>query len=783
MNKLHVLLGTVAMFFVACAAAYPQNPALPTGTVRGSVVDAATGKPLPGANIVIVTTDPVTGAAANREGAFVLNRIPLGRHDITVSFVGYRPVRLTGLPVTSGKELVLRVELQEQVFRQETLVVTPGIDKDRPLNDMAFVSARSISVEETRRYAGGLDDPGRMATAFAGVTSTGGVQDNALVIRGNAPKSVQWRLEGVEIPNPNHFAGLSVAGGGGLTLLSGQLLADSDFLTGAFPAQYGNALSGVFDLNFRSGNIGRREHAAQIGLNGIELASEGPFRSSGRSSYLFNYRYSTLALLMPLLPTEGGIRYQDLSFKLSFPGTRAGRFEVWGIGGLDGQELDATRDTTRWEYDFWDRTESEMDLGIGAAGVSHRVRVGEGSLLTSTVAATVNRTRLDQKRLDASVVLQPNLFIDNTGGRLVASSHLDHRPGERHRNRTGFTLNHLFYNLDLRVAPDDVPPLVPYAAGNGTGQLVQAFTQSRFSITPGLTLHAGIHGQWLSIGGQSSVEPRAGIEWNAGKRTTFNLGYGRHSRMEELRIYFLQPETGRPNRALDFAKAHHLVAGYNRGLGEHSRVKLELFYQKLFDVPVIADSSYSMLNFVQDWSFNEPLVNEGEGRNAGLELTVERFLADGYYYLVTGTVYRSRYKDGRNEWHRTRFDQGFAVNALFGKEVTRNNGRHVLGFNGRISYIGGERHSPVDYAASRAAEEVVFNEQNPFTRQFDHRFIADLTLTWRINRGGHSSVWALQVKNLLIEKDRYFDFNLAENRVDLVEKGLPLPILSYKIEF
>src|SRR5690606_4177254 len=253
------------------------------------------------------------------------------------------------------KEVVLEVGLRERVVEGAGVVVRPAAEAGAPLNDMAAVSARSFSVEETRRYAGAVDDPARLASAFAGVSTAGGVQENALVIRGNAPKGVLWRLEGVEIPNPNHFAGLTVAGGGGLTLFSGQLLADSDFFTGAFPAEYGNALSGVFDVRFRAGNPAVREHPAQVGLLGGQFASDGPFVRDRPSTYLFNYRYSTLGLLMPLLPTEGGITYQDLAFKLAFP-TRLGRFEAWGLGGLDGQRLVENPDSTTWAYDFWDRT-------------------------------------------------------------------------------------------------------------------------------------------------------------------------------------------------------------------------------------------------------------------------------------------------------------------------------------------------------------------------------------------------------------------------------------------
>lgn len=778
MKKRSFYLLTVLLLLIAS-----PSLALQSGTLRGIVTDAVTSEPLPGANVVIQDIDPPRGTATNKDGKFEIKNIPLGRHDIKVSFLGYKPVIRTGVMVSSGKEVVLHVQLEQQVFKGGEVTVSPEKQKDQPLNDMAFVSARSFTVEETRRYAGGLDDPARMATAFAGVSSAGGIQQNALVIRGNAPKNVQWRLQGVEIPNPNHFAGLSVMGGGGLTLFSGQLLADSDFMTGAFPAQYGNALSGIFDINFRTGNSEKKEHTAQIGVNGLEVASEGPFSKQGSSTYLFNYRYSTLALLMPLLPTEGGIRYQDLSFNMDFKTSRAGRFQFWGIGGWDGQDMNPTYDRSKWKYEFWDRIKYRMNLGIGATGITHKLLLGKNSVLKTSIATTANYTHWKQQRLDNNMDLQPHLFIDNTTGTLVGRSYLNHRFSRRHINRTGVSIQHMYYKLDVEIAPDDQPLLSAYVEGRGSSNLIQAFSQSRFELSPDLTLQAGIHTQWFTLNDEVTVEPRVGLEWSLTDKSSLHLGYGNHSQTDDLRIYFVQPSAGYPNRSLKMSRAREVVAGYKLKLNKNIRLKLEAYDQYLYDVPVIADSSFSMVNFVQDWTFNESLVNRGESRNYGLELTFERFLDDGYYYLLTGTVYNSRYKGGDGIWRSTRFDQGFAFNLLGGKEFSWNDDRNILGANVRLSYLGGERHSPIDPTASRRREDVEFYEQRAFEKQFPNRLIADVTFTYRINHKKYSSVWALQVKNALLEKDLSYTYNLKTNQVDLIKEGTPLPIFSYKIEF
>ena len=778
-RRLYCFILTISLLLSIPTQAFQTQ----TQKVSGVVIDQTTKETLPGANVVLLNHQPLIGTSTNLDGEFVLERVPLGRHSFQVSYLGFEPRIISEILVTSGREIVLTIELVEQAFEGEAIEVVAEIQKDKPLNDMAIVSAKAFTVEETQRYAGGLDDPARLVTAFAGVTSSGGVSSNAISIRGNAPKSVQWRLEGIEIPNPSHFAGLSVAGGGGLTLFSSQLLADSDFMTGAFPAEYGNALSGVFDINFRNGNSKNREHAFQLGINGIEASSGGPFREGGRATYLFNYRFSTLTLLMPLLPTDGTIQYQDLSFKMDFPTQNAGRFSVWGIGGLDKQTLNAKTDSSNWEYAYWDFSDNEIKLGVGAAGISHSILVGSNGYLKSSLAISGNSTDYFEDRLDDNLVANPYLRINNKTGRLAFKSYLNQKVSRTVTLRTGFEAQQLFYDLDLKGTPAYEPGIEQLVLGDGTAQLFQVYGQGRINLSPKLSALAGLHGQYFSLSDDFSAEPRLALNWQAIERTGFNIGYGLHSQIEELGIYYVQSQNSLLNQDLKMAKAHHLVAGWNQRLGDYHRLKVELFGQRLFDVPVIADSSFSMLNFVQDLTFSEALVNEGEGENVGVELTFEQFLNKGYYYLFTGTLYSSRYKGGDDIWRKGRYNQNIAANFLLGKEMFLNEGRNVFGVNTRFSVTEGERYSPVDHTASVQAEQVIFDERQAFSEQFDTRFIADLTLNYRTNKSGYSTVWALQIKNLLMAKDYTFDYNYQTEQVDVIEEGTILPFISWKIEF
>ncbi|HNW52531.1 MAG TPA: carboxypeptidase-like regulatory domain-containing protein, partial [Prolixibacteraceae bacterium] len=361
-----------------------------TQTVKGEITDIETKTPLIGATVAVLGTNPLLGTSTDVNGKFKIPNVPVGRYNVQINYIGYDPVIVSEVLVSSGKETILNSGMKQSVSQVDEVTIKAHSNKDKPLNTMASISAKTFTVEETRRYAGGLDDPARMASAFAGV-SVGNIQDNAIIIRGNSPKGLSWRLEGVEIPNPNHFAGGNVAGGGVVTIFSGQLMSTSDFFTGAFPAEYGNALAGVFDMKLRNGNSDKRESTFQVGLLGIDFASEGPFCKGKNASYLFNYRYSTFGLVKKLniLPDDVSQipQYQDLSFKLNFPTKKFGTFSLWGIGGMDDNQEQNDRDSTKWETN-WDKIYYDWDLNMGAIGLTHKIILGKKTYMNSTLAAS-----------------------------------------------------------------------------------------------------------------------------------------------------------------------------------------------------------------------------------------------------------------------------------------------------------------------------------------------------------------------------------------------------------
>lgn len=768
------------VLLTAAITTYSQNT---TQTIKGVVLDKNSLSPLPSATVQILNTNPKIGAISNKTGNFKIENVPVGRYDIQVSFVGYEPLVIREVVVSSAKETFVTASLKETGVSVGEVVVKPAVNKVEPLNAMSTVSARMLSVEEAKRYAGGFDDPARLASSFAGVASN--VGSNGIVVRGNAPKFLQWKMEEIEIPNPNHFADMASFGGGGLTALSSQLLANSDFLTGAFPAEYTNALSGVFDIFMRTGNNEDYEHTFQVGVIGIDIASEGPFKKGG-SSYLFNYRYSTLSLLTPLLPEDAdGTSYQDFSFKLNFPTQSLGTFVLWGIGLSDHSGQKAETDSLKWRY-IQDKEEQDVKQSMGVIGLNNTLILSNNSYLKSNFATTVNGLRLNTKRINGSLELLPQNIIRTTNQNFVLSSYLNTKFNIDHTNKTGFTITGLRYDMQLKQAETPGAPLQTYTDETGFSTLIAAYSNSSLNLNNSLTMNMGISSQLFTLNNKYTIEPRLAFRMQLPEDAgTIGLGYGNHSRLERINYYFSKsPYNGDEliNKNLDFTKAHHLVLSFSRTLSENITLRIEPYFQYLYNVPVIPDSSFSFINLQNEWFINKKLTNTGEGRNYGIDLTLEKYISDGYYYMVTASLFNSDYLGGDGVWRNTRYNRNYLFNLLVGKEWQF--GQNVLGVNLRGTLQGGDRYSPVNESESNSLKEIRYDEYNSFKNQLPASKQAHFTISYRINNQGVSHEIALKIINATMQKDfNGYRYNTITNTIDENSDVIFIPNLSYKIEF
>lgn len=766
-------------------------------TIRGTVVDKDAQMPLIGATVTVIDLDPVMGAVTDVDGYFKLEGVPVGRRDIEVSYLGYEPLLMRSVMLTSSKELVLQVELTESTINMQEIVVTARHDKSGTLNEMAVVSARSFSVEETSRYAGSFYDPARMAQNFAGV-SVGAGEDlfNEIVIRGNSPRGVLWRLEGIDIPNPNHFGAMGNSGGA-ISMLSSSTLSNSDFYTGAFPAEFGNALSGVFDLRMRNGNNEKPEYAFMIGALGIEAAAEGPFSPRSRASYLVNYRYSTLAALKAVgLNPVGDVlpEYQDLSFKINMPTRKAGTFALFGLGGKNRSYFNPKPDSLVWngKYDNWGFEETQT---VGTVGLSHRLLLSDNSYLHTVVAASSNSNRSEENWLDAadgyrSIEDERTDIRDNTYRATVV---YNHKLNARNMIRAGVIFSH--FDFDFTHDEDDGEGLKRLFDNHGQTGFFQAFSQWKFRIDDYLTLNTGLHYSLMTLNGNYAVEPRAALQWKLSPKHTLSASLGLHSKLEHIAVYLFEGTLSdgavrRPAKDLELTKAVHAVLGYDYSFNDNLRLKTELYYQYLYDVPVDASdptSTRSIINAFDIWDVIgvEKASNDGTGRNYGLDLTIEKFFSNQYYFLVTGSLFDSRYTPIDGKTYNTRFNGNYQLNLLGGKEFKVGRGKNnIFGLNGRFILSGGNRFTPIDLEASREKGSVVYLEDQRFAERAGAYYRMDVGLSYRINKSKvtHSIMLDVQnVTNRLNVFTKYYDED-TQNIETFYQTGL-LPVFNYRVEF
>lgn len=782
----------------------------PTSRIRGTVVDKITGAPLPGANVVLLNAQPFRGTTTDAEGKFILDNVPVGRVSLRFSFVGYNEAVLENLLLVSARELILRVELEEKIVTTGEVVITASADKRQPINPMATVSTRGFTIEETQRFAGSRNDVARMASNYAGVMGTNDAR-NDIIIRGNSPLGLLWRLEGVEIPNPNHYGSFSSTGGP-VSILNNNTLANSDFLTGAFPAEYGNALSGVFDLKMRNGNDARHEFLGQVGFNGFEIGAEGPWMKSVGASYLLNVRYSTLEVMEKLgadLGTGTGVpRYKDLNLKIHLPKTRAGSFSLFAIGGKSDIEIwDSRRDTLKETIDFYGGEGYDLtnSAGMFATGISHRKNLSLNTFLRSTIALTYRGffTQLDSlspQNVNIKTRIYNNDLRQNNG---ILTTELTSRLSTTHTLKGGIVYKLLNFNLFEEYWFEGDQGLRPITNFKGHTSLGQAFGSWQYRITDNLVFTNGLHFMYFHFNQTWSLEPRSSLKWSLTPSQTLTLGYGEHSQTNEIMVYFRQTRLPdgtyrRLNENLDLVKARHLIASYDLSFSSHTHLKIEAYLQWLRNAAVDGGkpSYFSLLNQGANFGFGTPdtLVSKGTGFNKGLELTLERFLNKGLYYLLTASWFDSKYKGSDGVERNTAFNGRYVVNALVGKEFQlgrkKEEGKldQSLLIDIKYTLAGGQRYTPSivvpDPATHGQTFKLVFDQTKAYALQYKDYNRLDLRLAYR--RIGHrvTQEWALDVQNLFNTQNVFSEkFNKKTGEKSFVYQMGLLVIPQYRIYF
>jgi hypothetical protein len=773
-----------------------------TQTIRGTVIDKDSKFPIIGANVVVMRTDSVIGTKTDENGYFTLPGVPLGRASIKISYLGYKDGYANDILMIAGKESQLNIELEEKVNELKEIQVTDKVEKGQAKNEFATVSARSFDVEQTSRFSGSRNDPARMASNFAGVSGANDAR-NDIIIRGNSPTGLLWRLDGVDIPSPNHFASFG-SSGGPVSMLNNNTLARSDFFTAAFPAEYGDAISGVFDLKMRNGNRDKYEFLGQVGFNGIELGAEGPFaKKESKASFLINYRYSTLGLFK-LIGANFGTgtatpEYQDLSFKINVPTNKAGTFSLFGLGGLSsinllGSALDLKNTNTLYgneNQNIYNRVQT------GIVGFSHTYFITPRSFFRTTIAASHQTQKADIDTINISdrsiitnyekSVLRQNKYSVH----LMYSNKLD----SKNTIIAGLISN--VYDVKFGDSLSLFSRYYPLISGKGYSDLLEGYTEWQHKFGDRVVLNAGAHLQYYTLSKSFAAEPRLGAKYSINEHQSISVGYGLHDGLQPLPTYYSydtsHASNGKPtNLNMGFTRSNHFVLGYDVMFKNSFHIKTEVYFQYIDKVPVEQQSSsFSMLNAGSAFSTptNTFLVNKGVGRNYGLELTLEKFFTKGYYFLVTGSLFDAKYKGSDDVWRNTAFNGRYVANALGGYEYKfggkkRGVKRNVIAIDGKVTVAGGRYYTPVDLVQSHLQGHEVDVNNQAFSLQYPVYFRLDLKISYRFSLKKTTHEFSFDVQNVTNQHNvfiKLYDVRTNSLVTEYQQGFFPLP--QYRILF
>jgi len=791
-----------------------QSMADPTQTVRGTVRETETELEIIGAQVSITLSNGTKIATVTDvSGEYRLENVPVGKHDVVFRFDGFE-TKTVNITVNSGKEVILDVKLDETVTEIEEVVIV-GSKEGEVKNEMATVSAQQFSVAETERFAGSRGDPARMASNFAGVQ---GADDsrNDIVVRGNSPLGIVYKVEGVDIPNPSHFA-ISGSSGGPVSIINNKSLANSDFFMSAFPAEYGNSLSGIFDLKLRNGNNERHEFTGQFGFLGTEVLTEGPLSKKSNASYLFMGRYSTLSLFQFMgikIGTDAVPAYGDLAFRFNFPLKNKGQLSFWGLGGKSEIAIKVSEQTT-YSTELYGEGDRDQYFGttMGVSGVTYKKSLGEKTFFTATIAGafeeqhshhdflirsldTINTNGQEEVRIhvDSMYALMGYQF---TTKKTSFSTSFNHKISKQHVLRFGLNSDVLFFNMIDSVRTQDHSAFINRWDYVGSAVLLQPFVQWKYKVTDKFQVTAGLHSQYFSLSNSlSPVEPRAGWKYTSDSQWSFFGGVGLHSQVQPYYTYSFHQTDSLGNRTMqnknmDFSKAFHSAMGVEKALKKGFNIRSEIYYQSLYNIPVtVQSSSFSMINQGSGFArfFPDSLKNTGTGTNYGIELTIQKYFDKSFYTLFTTSIYNSTYKGSDGIERNTSYNGAYTVNLLFGKEF-KLNGRHTLGIGGKVTMAGGKRYGYVDLAKTQAAQELIYKDSLFNERQFQDYFRADLKINWKLNADKVTHEIGLDLVNLLNTKNVLslaYAPNLANPSAEPIAQKYQLgflPLFYYRIEF
>ncbi len=757
----------------------------------GKVQISSSNEPLEGATILLTNSASTASTVTDAYGNYAFDNAEAGRYEIQVDYLGYQSQKIVEVLIESGRSLELDIQMVASTLDLPIAVVRAGIED---IQEDLLPSVQVLTIEETRRLPATFNDPARQIIAYPGVVNTND-QANNISVRGNSPAALSWRLEGVEIVNPNHLSNagtrsdqISVASGG-VNILSAQMLNTSAFYAGAAPVQFGNLQGGLMDMRLRAGNREKWEGTFQIGLLGLDASLEGPFSKNKNSSYIINYRYSTLGLLNAVGVELGdeAIQFQDLAIHLNFPTKKLGTFSLFGMGGNSSNVLTATRDTSLWEFSR-DRNDIDYNSGMQLFGLSHKVSLGKKSVWTTAYVFSRTDNSREQQLLNYNFEKEASQFVDvNINKSSLVSkmqgsftSSLQYQVGlEWTKNRSNYfaLTEQTFFGIFDEVSSN----------------LIRPFLSLDYKPSAKISFLVGVAAPIELIQSKFNLAPRLGANLQISETQRLKLNAQRSFRRHAFNAYLTPAINSVVNKTLDPLQVDLFSIEHQLALKSNSILRAGIYFQNIQGAiaPAAPMSLFSTLN-TEEIYFPEPGVftNSSQGRNYGIEILIQKYIQKDFYFIVNGSAFKSEYKNSDSNWRSTRYDAGYVTNATLGKEFRWTKNKRdksfgkTLGINLRLTYLGNLRFSPINLANSIEQGSEALDLENTFSEQLRPYTKGDIRIYLRTDKDKYSNSLSLDIQNFFNRKnDGYFFYDqdsemiLSKNQLGLI------PILNWRLSF
>jgi len=733
----------IKIFSIGLVIAFTYSSAMAqSGKIEGKILDAVSNEALPFVNIIIQNTS--IGTTSDLEGNFTFTGVNPGFVTLQASFVGYEMGFSDEIQVTNAKTEYVEVKLTQKDTEINEVVI-----KASPFRktEESPVSLNRIGISEIETSPGSNRDLVKIIRSFPGVGSGASFRSD-IIIRGGGPSESRFYLDGIEIPNINHFA-TQGASGGPVGILNADFISGVNFYSGAFPANRGNALSGVFEFTQKDGNKEKTRYRATLGASELSLTMDGPINEN--TSYIVSARRSYLKFLfniigLPFLPT-----FNDYQLKVRTKLDPRNELTLVSIGSLDQFALNTgiKNPTPEQEFILSNVVVNEQwSYAIGGVYKHFRDNSYQTVVLSRNMLNNVSFKYPDNdetrpKTLDYQSQEIENKFRFENNTRVGSFKIVFGANAEfaRYNNQTqqqifanGF-LNQIDYQTDLDIWK-----------WGGFAQTSKSFLDKRLILSAGVRADANNYSKSMQ-NILKHISPRASLSYSLTDQLSLNLNSGRYFQLPSyttLGFKNLDGELINKENQLEYVTADHYIAGLEWLSGSNITTSIEGFYKNYMNYPFSVRDSLPLATKGADFGVvgDEEVTSTGEGRAFGFEVLNRTKLENGLNLIFSYTFVNSQFKDLDGQYSPTSWDNKHIINLTASKQLKNN---WTAGLKWR--FLGGSPYTPYDleYSSLRTAWDVSGGPLLDYSQLNSQRFKPFHQLDMRIDKKLFFEKWSLML--------------------------------------